>query len=73
MVVTNYVNVIYIHTGEAKMGIVGRLDDLGMPAWIALMVLAFIFFWPAGLVILRNDRGEQDTLSVMSSGIVLIR
>jgi len=34
------------------MGIVGRLDDLGMPAWIALMVLAFIFFWPAGLVIL---------------------
>jgi len=34
------------------MGIVGRLDDLGMPAWIALMVLAFIFFWPAGLVVL---------------------
>jgi uncharacterized protein DUF2852 len=34
------------------MGIVARLDDLGMPAWIALMVLSFIFFWPAGLVIL---------------------
>jgi hypothetical protein len=34
------------------MSIVGRLDDLGMPAWIALMVLSFIFFWPAGLVIL---------------------
>ena len=34
------------------MGIVARLDDLGMPAWIALMVLSFIFFWPAGLMIL---------------------
>ena len=28
------------------------LDDLGKPAWIAAMILGFIFFWPAGLVIL---------------------
>ncbi len=28
---------------------------------------------PAGLVILRDDNGDQDTLSVLSSGIVLIR
>lgn len=34
------------------MGIVERLDDYGKPAWIATMVLAFIVFWPAGLLVL---------------------
>lgn len=29
-----------------------KLDDLGKPAWIALMVLSFIVFWPLGLAIL---------------------
>src|SRR3546814_11963721 len=29
-----------------------RVDDLGKPAWIALVVLGFIAFWPAGLAIL---------------------
>ena len=28
------------------------LDDIGKPAWIALMVVSFILFWPAGLVVL---------------------
>lgn len=28
------------------------IDDLGRPAWIALMVLGFILFWPIGLAIL---------------------
>jgi hypothetical protein len=28
------------------------LDDFGRPAWIALMVVSFILFWPAGLVVL---------------------
>ncbi len=28
------------------------LDDFGKPAWIALMVVSFILFWPAGLVVL---------------------
>ena len=28
------------------------LDDLGKPAWIGLMVLSFILFWPLGLVVL---------------------
>src|SRR5260370_25981510 len=28
------------------------LDDLGKPAWIALMIVSFILFWPAGLVVL---------------------
>lgn len=32
--------------------VVEKLDDLGRPAWIAVMVLGFILFWPAGLAIL---------------------
>lgn len=47
-----------------------RLDDFGRPAWIALMVVGFIVFWPIGLAILayiiwsgrmdcgRRHRGE---------------
>lgn len=31
---------------------VARLDDWGQPAWIAVMVLAFVLFWPIGLAIL---------------------
>jgi hypothetical protein len=34
------------------MGIVQKLDDLGRPAWIGLLVLSFILFWPAGLALL---------------------
>ncbi len=33
-------------------GVVTTLDDYGRPAWIAVMVLAFILFWPVGLAIL---------------------
>ena len=29
-----------------------RLDDIGKPAWIAVMVLGFILFWPVGLAVL---------------------
>jgi hypothetical protein len=29
-----------------------RLDDIGKPAWIAVMVLGFIIWWPVGLAIL---------------------
>ena len=32
--------------------IVGKLDDIGAPAWIGLMVLGFVIFWPVGLGIL---------------------
>jgi Protein of unknown function (DUF2852) len=32
--------------------VVARIDDFGKPAWIALMVLGFIVFWPIGLAIL---------------------
>ena len=32
--------------------VVARIDDFGRPAWITLMVLGFIVFWPLGLGIL---------------------
>jgi len=34
------------------MELASRLDDYGKPAWITLMVLGFILFWPVGLAIL---------------------
>ncbi|MGZ5803483.1 MAG: DUF2852 domain-containing protein [Xanthobacteraceae bacterium] len=34
------------------MPIAEKLDELGRPAWIALMILGFIAFWPLGLAIL---------------------
>jgi hypothetical protein len=34
------------------MQLVQRLDEYGKPAWITLMILGFIIFWPIGLAIL---------------------
>ena len=34
------------------MELAAKIDDYGKPAWIALMVLGFIVFWPIGLGIL---------------------
>ncbi len=34
------------------MNLVAKIDDYGMAAWIALMVVGFIIFWPVGLAIL---------------------
>jgi hypothetical protein len=34
------------------MDLVQKLDDFGKPAWITVMVLGFIIFWPVGLAIL---------------------
>ncbi|MGL5736252.1 MAG: DUF2852 domain-containing protein, partial [Beijerinckiaceae bacterium] len=31
---------------------VQRLDDYGKGAWVAVMVLGFVLFWPVGLAIL---------------------
>src|SRR5580704_2239778 len=36
----------------SAMTIAARLDDIVKPAWIGLMVVSFILFWPAGLVVL---------------------
>lgn len=33
-------------------GLMERLDDLPKPAWIALVVVSFIVFWPIGLALL---------------------
>jgi hypothetical protein len=32
--------------------LVYRLDEVGKPAWIGLMVISFILFWPVGLAVL---------------------
>ncbi len=34
------------------MAIAAQLDEWGKPAWIALMILGFITWWPVGLAIL---------------------
>jgi Protein of unknown function (DUF2852) len=34
------------------MDLVAKIDDIGKPAWIGLMVIGFIAFWPIGLAIL---------------------
>ena len=46
-----YVNVKYIHM-RPSMTLAAKLDDLGNPAWIALVVVGFIIWWPLGLVAL---------------------
>jgi hypothetical protein len=40
------------------MPIVAKLDELGRPAWIALMVLGFCFWWPLGLATLAFIYGS---------------
>jgi hypothetical protein len=37
---------------ESEMPIAARIDQLGVLAWIALMVLGFVIWWPLGLVAL---------------------
>src|SRR3977135_2344729 len=40
-------------TREPTMtGLMERLDDIPRPAWIALVVVSFIVFWPIGLALL---------------------
>ena len=34
------------------MPVVAKIDELGKPAWIALVVLGFAFWWPIGLATL---------------------
>jgi len=46
------VNVINIHNAERPMVLAEKLDGLGKPVWIALIVLGFWWFWPLGLAVL---------------------
>lgn len=34
------------------MDLAERLDDIGKPAWVALMIVSFIIWWPVGLATL---------------------
>ena len=34
------------------MELAARVDDYGKPAWIALMILGFVIYWPLGLALL---------------------
>jgi hypothetical protein len=34
------------------MSIAAKLDELGKPAWIGLMILSFMAYWPAGFAVL---------------------
>lgn len=40
------------------MAFVDKLDELGKPAWIALMILGFIAWWPLGVVLLAFILGS---------------
>ena len=65
------------------MPITARIDELGKPAWIALMILSFIWWWPLGLAVLafmigsgrmgcwnHNGTGRwQNKVDNMRSGI----
>ena len=44
------------------------LDDIGKPAWIALMILSFIVFWPAGFVVLGFLIGSGRMMGCMTGG-----
>ena len=39
------------------MELASKIDDYGKPAWIGVMVLGFIVFWPVGLAILGRGIG----------------
>ena len=40
------------------MPIVAKLDELGRPAWVLLMILGFVWWWPVGLMILAYIIGS---------------
>lgn len=53
-----------------------KLDEWGRPAWIALMVVSFVLFWPVGLAVLafllwsgRMGCGSHGTRSRWKSRI----
>jgi len=40
------------------MPIVAKIDELGKPAWIALVILGFVVWWPLGLATLAFILGS---------------
>jgi hypothetical protein len=39
------------------MVLVDKLDEIGKPAWIVLMILGFVAWWPIGLLVLAFSLG----------------
>ena len=42
----------YDERGRSPMPIASTLDEIGRPAWIVLMILGFMAWWPLGLAVL---------------------
>src|SRR4029450_4735412 len=53
------------------MPIVAKLDELGKPAWIALMILGFFIWWPLGLATLAFIMGSGRMISSKGGGTTL--
>ena len=52
MAFPRYVNVNNIYIESEPMTLAERIDEYGKPAWITLLILSFIVFWPLGLFVL---------------------
>lgn len=50
------------------MPITAKLDEFGKPAWIALIVLGFMAWWPLGLMALAFTIGSGRMMCCGSSG-----
>ncbi|MEA2969677.1 MAG: hypothetical protein QOE78_2938 [Alphaproteobacteria bacterium] len=50
------------------MPMVAKLDELGKPAWIALMILGFVVWWPIGLATLAFIIGSGRMMSCWRGG-----
>ena len=51
------------------MPIVAKLDELGKPAWIALMILGFMIWWPVGLATLAFIIGSGRMSCAKGGGV----
>src|SRR6187399_1264838 len=50
---------LFTFTREGPMtAVAAKLDELGKPAWIALMILGFMVWWPLGLATLAFILGS---------------
>jgi hypothetical protein len=56
-------------TSEGQMPIVAKLDELGKPAWIALMILGFMIWWPVGLATLAFIIGSGRMSCAKGGGV----
>jgi Protein of unknown function (DUF2852) len=81
----SYVNAINIHNPEPElyldnregvMPIIAKLDELGRPAWMLVMILGFMVWWPVGFMVLAFIIGSgrmgcgylQDKMERMGRG-----